>query len=649
MGTHTLRSTLAGEIAPLHGDAVAASRSVVRAGGFGRSEPGALVAPSRSLALRLVLALVLIASVLASAAGAQRERAPLPKVPVRLAPLGAGAVADSWATDELRLVVKFVDSARARATVDSSLASLAGEDLSPALGLVIPHRLRFSPLIALPPERLTDLEQRAARRSGRAQPDLAGIVAVQAGDGSVAALRAAGQALAALELVEFAHLQRLGTPPPGDIPPTTPDLVPDQTYRGPAPGTHTDKLHGHGVDGAGVRLFDCEYAWRASHEDLVDVDLHLEPGQTPDPETDALGFAEHGTAVLGMLASAENAYGCSGMVPGAELHTHPEWTVEGGFRRVECITSAVAAAAPGDVVLLEMQAVGPGFSYGPAELDPAVWLVTRVASDAGVVVVGAAGNGNQNLDHWLYADYMAMGDSGAILVGAGTNDPTHKKLDYSTFGARVDVHGWGHGVTTLGYGPPEYGGDVNQRYTHGFAGTSSAAPFAAAAACLLQSHAKVLRGEPLPPEELRALLVTTGIPQGAGDPIGPMVDTGSAFDAIPWLDVGGGLGPPRLHGWGPFVGGSLYGLDLTDALPGAVATLVIGLSQLDAPFKGGTLVPNPDLLISLPASAQGGITLLEPVPGGLPSGQRVALQWWVADPAGPHGFHASNGVRLVVP
>jgi hypothetical protein len=628
MGTHTLRSTLAGELDLTHDDHV-------------------VVAPSRSFAVRLVLALLLMASVLASAAGAQRERVPLPKAPVRLAPMGAGADADPWATHELQLVVKFADSARARATADSSLASLAGTDLSSVLGLVVSHGLRFSPLIGLPPERLTALEQRAARRSGRPQPDLAGLVLVQAGDAGVAALRSAGQALAALDVVEFASLQRLGTPPPGDIPPTTPDLVPNQTYRGPAPGTHTDKLHAQGVDGAGVRLFDCEYAWRASHEDLVDVDLHPEPGQTPDP--DALAFAEHGTAVLGMLASAENAYGCSGMVPGAELHTHPEWTVEGGFRRVECITSAVTAAAAGDVILLEMQAVGPGFSYGPAELDPAVWLVTRVASDAGVVVVGAAGNGNQNLDHWLYADYMAMGDSGAIIVGAGSNDPSHNKMDYSTFGARVDVHGWGNGVTTLGYGPPEYGGDENQRYTFGFAGTSSAAPFAAAAACLLQSHAKVLRGEPLPAEELRALLVATGIPQGGGDPIGPMVDTGSAFDVIPWLDVGGGLGPPQLRGWGPFVGGSLYGLELTEALPAAVATLVVGLSQLDAPFKGGTLVPDPDLLISLPVSAQGGISLLEPVPGGLPSGQRLALQCWVADPAGPHGFHASNGLRLVVP
>jgi hypothetical protein len=631
MGTYTPRSTLpeAGEIA-LAGD-------------------GSDAAQPRPLALRLILALVLLATVLASAAGAQAERMPLPGAPVRLPRVAAERDGDPWATHELRLVVKFVDGARARTTGDGAMVSLSGEDLSPIHDLASGLGLRFSPLIALPTQRLAELEQRAARRSERAQPDLAGLLIVDVADASPEALLSAGRALAALEVVEFASIQRLGTPPPGDIPPTTPDLVPDQTYRGPAPGTHTDTLHAQGVNGSGVRLFDCEYAWRASHEDLVDLDLHLEPGQTPDPETDALGFAEHGTAVLGMLASAENAYGCSGMAPGAELHTHPEWTVEGGFRRVECITSAVAAAAPGDVVLLEMQAVGPGFSYGPAELDPAVWLVTRVATDAGVVVVGAAGNGNQNLDHWLYADYMAMGDSGAIIVGAGSNDPTHKKLDYSTFGARVDVQGWGHGVTTLGYGPPEYGGDENQRYTHGFGGTSSAAPFAAAAACLLQSHAKVLRGEPLPPEELRALLVATGIPQGGGDPIGPMVDTGSAFDEIPWLDVGGGLGPPHLRGWGPFVGGSLYGLDLTQALPGAVATLVVGLSQLDAPFKGGTLVPNPDLLISLPVSAQGEISLLEPVPGGLPSGQRVALQWWVADPSGPHGFHASNGVRLVVP
>jgi hypothetical protein len=106
---------------------------------------------------------------------------------------------------------------------------------------------------------------------------------------------------------------------------------------------------------------------------------------------------EHGTAVLGETASVPNAYGCSGMVPDADVYTYPEHTVEGGARRLAAITNAIAGSRAGDVVLLEMQMSGAGGGYGPAEVDPSVWLATRTGTDAGVVVVAAAGNG-QNLD-----------------------------------------------------------------------------------------------------------------------------------------------------------------------------------------------------------------------------------------------------------
>ena len=198
------------------------------------------------------------------------------------------------------------------------------------------------------------------------------------------------------------------------------------------------------------------------------------PGRTSDLASSTAGVA------VGISAAPGNGYGIDGTVEDAVIYTYPEWTVEAGYRRVTAITNAIAASEVGDVVLLEMQTTGDGGDYGPAELDPAVWTVVKAGSDAGVVIVAAAGNGSQDLDSPAYAPYMARGDSGAIIVGAGSPDAAHNRLGFSTYGSRVNVQGWGGAVFTLGYGHfATYGGDPNQRYTDYFSGTSSASAMVA--------------------------------------------------------------------------------------------------------------------------------------------------------------------------
>ncbi len=125
-----------------------------------------------------------------------------------------------------------------------------------------------------------------------------------------------------------------------------------------------------------------------------------------------------------------------------------------------------------------------------------------------------------------------------------------------------------------------------------------------------------------------------------------------AYD--PWTDLGAGLagsaGVPLLAGSGPLTGDSLNSLDLTGALAGASCTLVVGLSQLDAPFKGGTLVPAPFLLVvGLAADGGGALGLPFLWPAGVPSGVALYFQHWIADPAGPLGFAASNGLQAITP
>jgi len=122
----------------------------------------------------------------------------------------------------------------------------------------------------------------------------------------------------------------------------------------------------------------------------------------------------------------------------------------------------------------------------------------------------------------------------------------------------------------------------------------------------------------------------------------------------PWTALGHGLagtlGTPTLLPTGTLVGGEPVSIALGSALPNSSAALVIGLSVLGLPFKGGTLVPHPDLLLlGLPTGPVGALTLAGTLPTGLPSGLQIVLQWWVADAGAPKGLAASVGVSGTLP
>ena len=122
----------------------------------------------------------------------------------------------------------------------------------------------------------------------------------------------------------------------------------------------------------------------------------------------------------------------------------------------------------------------------------------------------------------------------------------------------------------------------------------------------------------------------------------------------PWTDLGHGLagvtGTPALVGAGPLVSGTSVSLSLSNASPLASSWLVIGFSELNAPLKGGVLVPSPDVLFAgLPVNGGGSLSLASSWPPGIPSGSLTAWQFWIPDAAGPLGFAASNAVRAVTP
>ncbi len=445
---------------------------------------------------------------------------------------------------EHRLNAKFHDHVLARLDDGGRLVSLGGADLAPlllALDGLGDAPVRFRPLIDLPPAELARIQGDAAARSGRMQPDLGGMFIVEAAADGLLRL---ADVLHASDLVEVVHFEMLGAPPPGwfgsangggdgcvDIAPLTQGYFDRQGYHGADIGLGMDAAWAYpGGRGQGVRVADAEYGYRDGHEDLCDITP--EPGQVVHPTVISNGWHEHGTAVLGELVGGDNGYGVVGLVPDAQASFFFEWTTT-GRRRVAAITAAIASVDAGDVVLLEMQMFGPGGNYAPAEIDPMVWMVTRLGVDRGVTVVAAAGNGTQELESPGFAEYRGRVDSGAIIVGAGSMTGTRVKLGFSTYGSRVNVHGWGHNVFTAGYGDfIRVGGDADQGYTASFSGTSSASPFVASAVVSLQGIHMVATDEPLAPEAVRQLLIDTGKAQGAGGHIGPLPDMAAAVDRL---------------------------------------------------------------------------------------------------------------------
>jgi hypothetical protein len=127
------------------------------------------------------------------------------------------------------------------------------------------------------------------------------------------------------------------------------------------------------------------------------------------------------------------------------------------------------------------------------------------------------------------------------------------------------------------------------------------------------------------------------------------------IDFGPWTNVGHSLAgtggtKPFLSGDGSLETGSSGSVQLYNGKPFSPATLVVGLTSLLLPFKGGTMVPHPLLLIYVATDAAGELLLLWPTfPPGLPGGTELHMQYWIADVGGPVGLSASNGLQGTIP
>lgn len=328
------------------------------------------------------------------------------------------------------------------------------------------------------------------------------------------------------------------------------DLERFQGHLDPAP-EGMDVRYAWGLEGGrgeNVRIVDIEVSWNLDHNDLIaaTTDLFLyEKGIDPRPQDNV----EHGTAVLGEIIAAADGIGVTGIAHQAGLGLINPIKSGNTPDIAAAVGRAVEVLEPGDVILIEVQSIGPRFDFFtgrglvPPEFDPQVFDAIALATSRGIVVVEPAANGFDNLDHAGYGGAFdrKLRDSGAIIVGSGMPPegiygpgPDRARAEESNWGSRVDVQGWGRSVTTSGYGDLRHEGGHNNWYTGVFGGTSGAAAMVAGAAAVIQSIAKARGRAPLTPFLLRRLLVETGSPQTGkvGKHIGPRPNSRAAIDAL---------------------------------------------------------------------------------------------------------------------
>ncbi len=400
----------------------------------------------------------------------------------------------------------------------------------------------FEPLFTLPESTLVALQTAA----GAGAPDLTRWyrIVVQPGT-DVPSFRAQVRALDTVAYVENAPDEL--TEPPA----VTPDFEPTQGYLDPATGGLDVEFAWTfpGGNGQGITIFDVEYDWNRNHEDLGAAAagaLLVDPGDSINSSVNIYQY--HGTSALGVLVGSNNGLGVTGMAWGANVALAPEYTTNLLGNRANAILLAVNAGQAGDVILLEMQQSACGGGFGPAEWEQAVFDATTTAVANGFVVVAAAGNGNVNLDAaGCNSNFdRSIRDSGAILVGSGDPPSTAtdlEKTSSSSYGARVDVQGWGSAVVTTGtsssntpdlYSNVDDPTNPNFWYRSSFGGTSAGSATVAGASAAMQGFIKERFGTPLTSFQMRNLLRETGTQQQMPESgqIGPRPNLRSAIESL---------------------------------------------------------------------------------------------------------------------
>jgi hypothetical protein len=442
-----------------------------------------------------------------------------------------------------RVIVKLVSGARGRLS-GGEIYSLGGKDLKEFNNIITNHsRGAVKRLTAKSPEEVERRTFLLENSVGRQLADINNYFSVAVS--SAAEAENLINHLNRLPEVEIAYAE----PRPAfaiDIDPPTPHFDSLQLYLRPAPeGIDADYSRTvTGGDGSGVRIVDVEGNWKFDHEDLETAADGLIAGDLIDDQN----WRNHGTAVIGIMIGGDNGYGVTGIVPNAEIGM----VSIGGLGTTEAILLAVDSMEAGDILLMGLHAPGPQYDFQPRddqmgyvcmEYWQANFDAFQLAWAKGIIVVEAAGNGFEDLDDPIYENLFdtTYRNSHAIMVGAGAPPSGNygidrAKMDFSNYGERLNLQGYGQEVVTTGYGFLFTGaGDERQYYTSVFNGTSAAAPMVAGAVAALQGIYQVRYNDALlDADRVRDVLRATGSPQepSAWMNIGPRPNLKAADSAL---------------------------------------------------------------------------------------------------------------------
>ncbi len=457
--------------------------------------------------------------------------------------------------DGMRIEVKFVDGLRFNVNPKGMLIERAGKGLwSPrSRGVLAEFERndgRWHRMITVDEEVMDQKRGHAQQRLGKEVADMNSYYILTVPEGEEAA--AWIDRLNELPEVEIARPVPLPAPMP-----LPGDYQDQQGYLDAATDGIDAESYAWGIaggTGANVRIVDLEYSWNLNHDDLPPGITTLIPaGRTA---VDPYSSNDHGTAVLGELASLNNGWGTTGSAYGAQIFVAPvSW--DNGYNLAAAITNAILTLSAGDILLIEQQTRGPNwpdadttqFGLVPSEWQESVYNAIVTAVGNGIHVVEAAGNGSQNLDAPEYSvgngghyPFNGSKNSGAIIVGAGYSpsgaSTDRSRIGFSCYGSRVNLQGWGQGVYTTGYGGLFNSEGMNRWFTSSFSGTSSASPIVTGAVALVESIQEALHaGTPVTPAAMRTLLINTGSPQQSGanpasEHIGPRPSIRAAIQSL---------------------------------------------------------------------------------------------------------------------
>ncbi|WP_051253968.1 S8 family peptidase [Arenibacter latericius] len=459
----------------------------------------------------------------------------------------------SGSPPELIVVSKSVEAPHAMEAMKASKAK-SKPSASTLAGFIVEKKLQLVPLFGDTDEEVAELVSKSSSMEG--ENDLSKMrqfYKVETSDSDN--LENIAASLNDLEEVEGAYVKPgclppvyfgddgMADAPDDDDVPITQNLTNNQGYLNAAP-QGVDARYAWtlpGGRGSGVRIIDIEGGWNFSHEDLRTNVGGLLGGTN---NTSDLRWFNHGTAVFGEMTGDINSFGVTGISPRAHVRAYSIF----GVGTATAIRRAADNLSSGDVMLIELHRGGPNYPGGNTQMGfiaiewwPDDLAALQYATNKGIIVVEAAGNGSQNLDDAIYNTRpsgfpsswrnpfrrSSGHDSGCVLVGAGAPPPgtngrnwgaDRSRLGFSNYGSCIDAQGWGQGVTTCGYGVVR-GSDrnnMNEWYTHFFNGTSSASPIITGTVACLQGIQKAAGRALITPSRMRQLLRSTGSPQQAG-------------------------------------------------------------------------------------------------------------------------------------